>query len=368
MTAIAESRQRSKFFNADSSLALGVIGILGVMVIPLPSFLLDILFGVNIMISVLILFVALYSIRPLDFSIFPSVLLVTTMFRLSLNVASTRLILANGKQGLSAAGSVIEAFGGFVVGGSYFIGIIIFLILVLINFVVITKGAGRIAEVAARFTLDAMPGKQMAIDADLNAGVIDEQTAKSRRSIIQQEADFFGAMDGANKFVRGDAIAGLIITAINILGGLILGVLFYGMDISTAAQNFTSLTIGDGLVSQIPALIISMSAAIVISKAGAQNRLGVDFDIQILGNPIAIGLASLTLFVFSLIPGMPKPTFMIIAFILAVMAWKGLERKKAEALEKMEMNEQKEANALEEAKEEIVDLLPIDVLGLELGY
>ncbi|MBU2512190.1 flagellar biosynthesis protein FlhA [bacterium] len=368
MTALANSRPKVKLFNADSSLAIGIIGILGVMILPLPPFLLDILFATNIMISVLILFVALYSIRPLDFSIFPSVLLVTTIFRLSLNVASTRLILANGKQGLSAAGQVIEAFGGFVVGGNYFIGIVIFLILVLINFIVITKGAGRIAEVAARFTLDAMPGKQMAIDADLNAGIIDEKAAQGRRVEIQRESDFFGAMDGASKFVRGDAIAGLIITGINIIGGLVIGVLFYKMDIASAAQNFTSLTIGDGLVSQIPALIISTSAAIVISKAGAQNRLGVDFGLQMLGNPVAIGLASLTLFVFSLVPGMPKPTFITMAILLAVVAWKGNETIKKLARVRREEDDIAEAEALEESKEEIVDLLPIDTLGLELGY
>lgn len=368
MASIAGVKPKTGIFNADSSLAIAIIGVLGVMILPLPPFMMDMLFAANIMFSVLILFVALYSVKPLDFSIFPSVLLVTTVFRLALNVASTRLILTNGKQGLSAAGNVIEAFGGFVVGGNYFIGIIIFLILVLINFIVITKGAGRIAEVAARFTLDAMPGKQMAIDADLNAGTIDEQGAQQRRSEIQRESDFFGAMDGASKFVRGDAIAGLVITGINIIGGLVIGVLFYGMDISKAAQTFTSLTIGDGLVSQIPALIISTAAAIVISKAGAQNRLGVDFGIQIMGNPIAMGLAALTLFVFSLVPGMPKPTFMLMAFLLALVAWRGSEKQKQLARVQQEEDEIAEAEALEESKEEIVDLLPIDTLGLELGY
>jgi flagellar biosynthesis protein FlhA len=368
MATIAGQSPRFRLLNPDSSLAIALIGVLGIMVLPLPPFLMDILLAMNIMFSVLILFVALYSVKPLDFSIFPSVLLVTTIFRLSLNVASTRLILTNGKQGISAAGNVIQAFGSFVVGGNYFIGIIIFLILVLINFIVITKGAGRIAEVAARFTLDAMPGKQMAIDADLNAGIIDEQAAQGRRLEIQRESDFFGAMDGASKFVRGDAIAGLIITGINIIGGLVIGVIFYGMDIATAAQNFTSLTIGDGLVSQIPALIISTAAAVVISKAGAQNRLGMDFHLQIMGNPIAIGLAALTLAVFSLIPGMPKPTFLIMSFLLAVLAWKGNERRKVMDRVKQEEEEVAEAEALEESKEEIVDLLPIDTLGLELGY
>lgn len=368
MVAIAETGTKSKLITADSSFALGIIGILAVMILPLPPFLLDTLFAINITFSVLILFVALYSIRPLDFSIFPSVLLVTTLFRLSLNVASTRLILTNGQQGLSAAGQVIEAFGGFVVGGNYLIGIIIFLIFVLINFIVITKGAGRIAEVAARFTLDAMPGKQMAIDADLNAGIIEEGAAQQRRVEIQREADFFGAMDGASKFVRGDAIAGLIITAINIMGGLVLGVLFYKMDIGKAAQTFTSLTIGDGLVSQIPALIISTAAAIVISKAGAENRLGVDFGIQIFGNPLVIGLASITLFVFALVPGIPKPIFFVIAAILCLIALRQTQKRKQAGIDQAKKLEVKEAEEAEESSDEIADLLPIDVLGLELGY
>lgn len=368
MAAIADAGSGGRRVNWDISLAIGMVGVLGVMILPLTPFLLDIMFALNITISVLILFVALYSIKPLDFSVFPSVLLVTTLFRLSLNVASTRAILTNGKQGPSAAGNVIQAFGGFVVGGNYVIGIIIFLIFVLINFIVITKGAGRIAEVAARFTLDAMPGKQMAIDADLNAGIIDEQAAKTRRSEIQRESDFFGAMDGASKFVRGDAIAGLVITAINIIGGLVIGVMFYNMDIAKAATTFTSLTIGDGLVSQIPALIISTSAAIVISKTGANNRLGSDLGMQILGNPLSLGLASLTLFVFSIVPGMPKPTFILLASVLGFFAWKGSQRSKQEAIREAQQVEAQEAEEARESSEEIADLLPIDTLGLELGY
>ncbi|NQU62960.1 MAG: flagellar biosynthesis protein FlhA [SAR324 cluster bacterium] len=368
MVAIADTKSKPKWLNGDIALAVGMIGILGVMILPLNPFLLDIMFALNITISVLILFVALYSIKPLDFSVFPSVLLVTTLFRLSLNVASTRAILTNGKRGMSAAGDVIQAFGSFVVGGNYVIGIIIFLIFVLINFIVITKGAGRIAEVAARFTLDAMPGKQMAIDADLNAGIIDEQAAKHRRAEIQGESDFFGAMDGASKFVRGDAIAGLIITAINIIGGLVLGVLFYGMNLSKAAATFTSLTIGDGLVSQIPALIISTSAAIVISKTGASNRLGKDLGMQILGNPVSLGLASVTLFVFSLVPGMPKPTFIILSLALGFFAWKGAQKIKQGVIDRAQQTEDKDAEEAKESSEEIADLLPIDTLGLELGY
>lgn len=368
MEAAASAVSGFRRMNSDIALAIGMIGILGVMILPLPPFLLDVMFGLNITLSVLILFVALYSIKPLDFSIFPSVLLVTTVFRLSLNIASTRAILTNGQQGMAAAGHVIKAFGSFVVGGNYFIGIIIFLIFVLINFIVITKGAGRIAEVSARFTLDAMPGKQMAIDADLNAGIIDEQAAKNRREEIQHESDFFGAMDGASKFVRGDAIAGLIITAINIIGGLVIGILFYNMNITKAAETFTSLTIGDGLVSQIPALIISLSAAVVTSKTGDKNKLGAELGIQIFGNPLAIGLAAVTLFVFSLVPGMPKPTFILLGAVLAIIAWRSSAKRKARAAAEAEREEALELDESKEGSEEIAELLPIDALGLELGY
>lgn len=364
----AAPRGTRRLFSPDLALAGGLIMVLAVMILPLPPVILDVLFALNITFSVLILFVALYSLKPLDFSVFPSILLVTTLARLSLNVASTRAILTNGKQGTSAAGHVIQAFGSYVVGGNYLIGIIVFLILVLINFIVITKGSGRIAEVAARFTLDAMPGKQMAIDADLNAGNINELEAQARRSEIQREADFFGAMDGASKFVRGDAIAGLVITTINIIGGLVLGVLFYNMNLASAAETFTSLTIGDGLVGQIPALIISLSAGIVVSKAGAQNRLGVDFGLQLFGNPFAMGLAAGALFMFAMVPGMPKPTFIILAGVLGFIAWNA--RRKILDAEQMQLaqNEAVEASEADESSESIVDLLPIDTLGLELGY
>lgn len=360
---------KEKSMNADIALAVGIVVILGVIILPLPPFMLDFFFAINITISVLILFVALYSVKPLDFSIFPSILLVTTLFRLSLNIASTRAILTNGKQGMTAAGHVVNAFGGFVVGGNFLIGIIIFLIIVLINFIVITKGAGRVAEVSARFTLDAMPGKQMAIDADLNAGLIDEPAAQKRRSEIQREADFFGAMDGASKFVRGDAIAGLIITAINIIGGLILGVMFYNMQLGNAAETFTSLTIGDGLVSQIPAIVISIAAGIVTTKAGSQNRLGFDVGNQLFGNPLAMVLASGTLILFSLVPGMPKGTFIIMGMIFGFVGWKGMQVKKQKVVEKaVEEQQQAETEQVEETSDDIVELLPIDTLGLELGY
>ncbi|MGD8758556.1 MAG: FHIPEP family type III secretion protein, partial [Deltaproteobacteria bacterium] len=237
-------------------MAVGVVAILMVMIIPLPPFLLDFLLALNITFSIIVILMAMYTVKPLDFAIFPSVLLVATLFRLSLNVASTRLILLHGNEGAVAAGKVIKSFGSFVVGGNYVVGLVVFMILVIINFVVITKGSGRIAEVAARFTLDAMPGKQMSIDADLNAGLVDENEARHRRDLIAREAEFHGAMDGASKFVRGDAIAGIIITCINIIGGFVIGVLQQKMPIVVAAQNYTLLTVGDGLVTQIPALIV----------------------------------------------------------------------------------------------------------------
>ncbi|MGK0289687.1 MAG: flagellar biosynthesis protein FlhA [bacterium] len=367
---MAEATGIKKLVNSDLLLIVGVIGILAVMIIPMPPMMLDILLILSITLSLLILFVSLYTIKPLDFSIFPTTLLISTLFRLSLNVASTRLILLNGNKGASggAAGAVISAFGDTVVGGQYVVGIIIFLILVLINFIVITKGAGRIAEVAARFTLDAMPGKQMAIDADLNAGIIDEGVAKLRRTTIQRESDFFGAMDGASKFVRGDAIAGLIITGINILGGLIIGVLIHDMPIGDAAKSYTMLTVGDGLVSQIPALIISTAAGITVSKAGAENRLGADFGTQLFGNYRALGLVSICLFLFIFVDGMPKTIFLILSIILGSVAWIGYQKEQTEQGETDHLKEVEEAEALTESNEDIESLLPIDLLGLELGY
>src|SRR5574340_1709593 len=250
-----------------------IIMILAMMILPLPPFLLDVLFTFNIALAVMVLLASLYAMKPLDFAAFPTVLLVTTLLRLSLNVASTRIVLLEGHTGADAAGKVIEAFGHFLVGGNYTVGIILFIILVIINFVVITKGAGRIAEVSARFTLDAMPGKQMAIDADLNAGLIGEEEARRRRAEIAQEAEFYGAMDGASKFVRGDAVAGIMILAINLVGGFVVGVLQHNLDIATAARNYTLLTIGDGLVAQIPALIISVAAGLVVSRRSEERRV-----------------------------------------------------------------------------------------------
>jgi len=344
---------------------IGVVTILVVMIIPLPSMLLDFLLALNITLSITILLISMYTQKPLDFSIFPSLLLVMTLFRLSLNVASTRLILLHGNEGVLAAGRVIKSFGSFVVGGNYVVGMIVFIILVIVNFVVITKGATRIAEVAARFTLDAMPGKQMSIDADLNAGLIDENEAKSRRVTIAKEAEFNGAMDGAAKFVRGDAIAGIIITLINIIGGLIIGVLQQKMSIIDAAQNYTLLTVGDGLVSQIPALTVSTAAGIVVSRAASEDTMGSEFGKQFLGYPKAIYLAALTIFFFGLIPGMPHISFIMLSLLIAGSVYI-LSRKK-EALKIKEVEAGKKEK-VEVGPEPVEHLLRVDPLEVEVGY
>jgi flagellar biosynthesis protein FlhA len=344
---------------------IGVITVLVVMIIPLPPVMLDFLLALNITLSITILLIAMYALRPLDFSIFPSLLLVTTLFRLSLNVASTRLILLHGNEGLSAAGKVIKSFGHFVVGGDYVVGMIVFIILVIVNFVVITKGATRIAEVAARFTLDAMPGKQMSIDADLNAGIIDEEEAKERRKTIAREAEFHGAMDGAAKFVRGDAIAGIIITIINIIGGFIIGVLQRKMPIVEAAQNYTMLTIGDGLVSQIPALTISTAAGIIVSRAASMDSMGKEFGKQFADYPKAIYIASFTIFSFGLIPGLPHVPFIILSLIIAGSVYL-LSRQAVSAREKE--IEEIEKEQVETGPEPVEHLLAIDPLELEVGY
>jgi flagellar biosynthesis protein FlhA len=344
---------------------IGVVTILVVMIIPLPSILLDFLLALNITVAITILLIAMYTLKPLDFFIFPPLLLVTTLFRLSLNVASTRLILLHGNEGALAAGRVIKSFGSFVVGGNYVVGVIVFTILVIVNFVVITKGATRIAEVAARFTLDGMPGKQMSIDADLNAGLIDEDEAKERRMTVTKEAEFHGAMDGAAKFVRGDAIAGIIITAVNIIGGFIIGVLQQKMSIISAAQNYTLLTVGDGLVSQIPALIISTAAGIVVSRAASEKTMGKDFGKLFSSYPKAIYLSALTIFVFGLIPGLPHIPFMMLSVIIGISVFM-FEKKKAQL--KVEKIDVKEKEAIDDGPEPVEHLLTIDPLELEVGY
>jgi flagellar biosynthesis protein FlhA len=312
-----------KVFTGKSDLlvAIGVIGIVGVMIIPLPPIVLDFLLSFDIALAVIILLSSLYNLDPLEFSVFPSLLLVVTLFRLSLNVASTRLILLHGENGVEAAGKVIKAFGSFVIGGNYVVGLLVFFILVLINFIVITKGAERTAEVAARFTLDAMPGKQMSIDADLNAGLINEDGARLRRLKISQEAEFYGAMDGASKFIKGDAIAGILITLINILGGLVVGVLQKGMTISDAATTYTILTVGDGLVGQIPALIISTASGIIVTRAVSESNIGQEMTRQLLIHPKAIMLTSAILLGFGLVPGLPTIPFLGLSAASGILAY-----------------------------------------------
>jgi flagellar biosynthesis protein FlhA len=352
--------------NSDLAMALGLVLILAVMVIPMPPFLIDIFLSIGIASSMVILLTSVYATRALDFSIFPSLLLITTLFRLALNVATTRVILLRGAEsGTSAAGEVIRSFGEFVVGGNYAVGVVIFIILVIINFMVITKGAGRVAEVAARFTLDAMPGKQMAIDADLNAGIINEEQARNRRQEIAREADFYGAMDGASKFVRGDAIAGIMIVFVNLIGGIVIGTLQKGMDIGAAAQTFTLLTIGDGLVSQIPALIISTAAGIIVTRTATSNNFSSEVSKQLLQKPKAIGAAAGLLGFMALIPGLPKIPFMVIAVGMGLLARSltAKEKAAAAALAKIETGDK-----LKAAPEKLENLLPVDLLELEVGY
>jgi flagellar biosynthesis protein FlhA len=351
--------------NSDVFMAVAVVGILVFMVMPLPPMLLDLLLSFNITFSLVIILASMYVQRPLELSAFPSILLLATLFRLSLNVASTRIILLHGNEGTQAAGSVIKAFGGFVVGGNYLVGIIVFLILVAINFMVITKGAGRIAEVAARFTLDAMPGKQMSIDADLNAGLITEQEARERRELITLEAEYYGAMDGANKFVRGDAVAGIIITLINIIGGLTIGVFQNNMSFAHAAQNYTLLTIGDGLVTQVPALIVSTAAGVIVSRAGAESSLGKEITSQILLQPRAIAVASAVLFGFGLVPGLPTLPFMILALLSGGLAYGVFQsiKETARVEEEQKIQEEKSIPA-----GQFDSLPPLDTLAIEVGY
>lgn len=361
---------RFAFFtnNTDVFMGFAAMAILMVMVIPIPSMLLDLFLSFNITIALIVLLVGMYILKPLDLSSFPSLLLLATLFRLSLNVASTRIILLHGHEGTHAAGKVIMAFGSFVVGGNYLVGFIVFVILVVINFMVITKGAGRIAEVAARFTLDAMPGKQMSIDADLNAGLIDEAEARERRRQISREAEYYGAMDGANKFVRGDAIAGIIITFVNILAGLAIGVFQKEMNFADAAQTYTLLTVGDGLVSQIPALIISTAAGIVVSRAGAEKNLGMEIGSQLLMQPRAFVVASVILFGFGLVPGLPTVPFWILSATAGVVAYLVFQVEGVKQEQAREIALQQEQRTQEQLPETFKPLPPIDVLALEVGY
>lgn len=351
----------------DVGLATGVLIILTLLILPMPPVMLDMFLAVSIIFSVLVLMTGLFIQKPLEFSSFPTVLLIATMLRLGLNIASTRLILANGHEGTAAAGNVIQSFGNLVMGGNFVIGIIVFAILVIVNFVVITKGSGRIAEVAARFTLDAMPGKQMAIDADLSAGLIDESEAKARRKALEDESSFFGAMDGASKFVRGDAIAGLLITFINILGGIFIGVAQMELTFTEAANNYTLLTIGDGLVSQIPALIVSTAAGLLVSKAGVHGAADKALASQFTGYPKALGMSAAVMVVLAMLPGMPMLPFLGLAAAAAYLAYKvGANKKKEEFVAA-------QVKAIEEAPQPppeppITDALKMDELRIELGY
>jgi flagellar biosynthesis protein FlhA len=350
----------------DIALAIGVMTILVVLILPLPPVLLDLLLAVSIILSVLILMTSLFIHAPLEFSSFPTILLIATMLRLALNLASTRLILARGHEGPSAAGHVIEAFGNFVMSGNFVIGIIVFTILVIVNFVVITKGSGRIAEVAARFNLDAMPGKQMAIDADLSAGLIDEKEARRRRKQLEDESAFFGAMDGASKFVRGDAIAGLLVTLINIIGGMIIGIAQQGMPFAEAARTYTLLTVGDGLVTQVPALIVSTAAGLLVSKAGVGGGVDQALLKQLSGYPKALGMSAAVMGVMSLLPGIPMLPFLFLAGGAGTLAYV-MDKRHREQLAAEAKTAEVTAKT-EPAEEPIATALKIDDLKIELGY
>ncbi|MEO0444170.1 MAG: flagellar biosynthesis protein FlhA, partial [Pseudomonadota bacterium] len=364
--------------------------LLGMMILPLPAFLLDVFFSFNIALSIVVLLVGIYSLRPLDFAVFPTILLVATLFRLALNVASTRVVLLEGHQGGDAAGKVIQAFGEVVIGGNYAVGLVVFLILIIINFVVVTKGAGRISEVSARFTLDAMPGKQMAIDADLNAGLIDQEEAKQRRQEVASEADFYGAMDGASKFVRGDAVAGILILIINIIGGLSIGMAQHQLEFNDALEKYILLTIGDGLVAQIPSLLLSVSAAIMVTRVNSAEDVRTQVIRQMFDSPKALGISAAILFLMGIIPGMPHVAFVGLALVCGGLAYYIHYRKQhveAEALSPQEAqavmaggnqrslpvaNGAGEANVIEGQAENVDvswdDVMPVDIIGLEVGY
>ncbi|MDK2585850.1 flagellar biosynthesis protein FlhA [Romboutsia sedimentorum] len=349
----------------DVLVGFGIIGIVLMIIIPLPPFLLDIMLAINIAFSVLILLLTLLSTNILELTIFPTILLVTTLFRLGLNISSTRLILGQGY-----AGEIIQSFGNFVVGGNYVVGVIIFLIIIIVQFVVITNGSSRVSEVSARFTLDAMPGKQMSIDADLNAGVIDEKTARKRRRDLQQETDFYGAMDGASKFVKGDAIAGIIVTTINVLGGIIIGIVMLDMSFQESVQTYISLTIGDGLVSQIPALLISTSAGILVTKADGDESFGNLLGKQLVSIPKAIAMTGTVLIVLGFIPGLPKLSFFtlgVAAIIIAYMLNKG-EKDAKEQLEEINQRQEEESSANIETAEDVSSLINVEPIEVEIGY
>ncbi len=353
----------------DILLAVGILTILVVLILPLPSIILDLFLAVSITLSILILMTALFIHAPLEFSSFPTILLISTMLRLALNLASTRLILSHGHEGTAAAGHVIEAFGNFVMAGNFVIGIIVFTILVIVNFVVITKGSGRIAEVAARFHLDAMPGKQMAIDADLSAGLIDEKTARERRKALEDESGFFGAMDGASKFVRGDAVAGLLVVFINVIGGMIIGIAQQGLSFADAASTYTVLTVGDGLVTQIPALIVSTAAGLLVSKAGISGAADKALLGQLSGYPRAVGMSAAVMIIMALLPGIPTLPFLALGGGAAFFAWHANKKKISKAAEAQAAKDAPaDGGAAAPAEEPISSALKMDDLKIELGY
>ncbi|VXC14662.1 putative flagellar export pore protein [Pseudomonas sp. 8BK] len=366
--------------NNLSGLKQGNLGIplmllvmLGMVMLPIPPFLLDVLFTFSIALSIVVLLVAIYALRPLDFAVFPTILLAATLLRLALNVASTRVVLLNGQDGHDAAGKVIQAFGEVVIGGNYVVGIVVFAILMIINFVVVTKGAGRISEVSARFTLDAMPGKQMAIDADLNAGLIDQAEAKKRRSEVSQEADFYGSMDGASKFVRGDAIAGLLILFINLIGGIAIGIFQHDLSFTDAGRIYTLLTIGDGLVAQIPSLLLSTAAAIMVTRVSSSEDMGAQVNRQMFASPRALAVTAAVMIAMGLVPGMPHFSFISLGLVAAGAAyWIANKQRATKENEIKEVQRQQELLPAQKAQEvkELGwdDVTPVDMVGLEVGY
>ena len=371
MNALLQSLQQRLGPHAGVLRALGVplfvVLVLAMMVLPLPPFALDLLFTFNIALALMVVMISAHMVKPLDFAAFPSVLLITTLMRLSLNVASTRVVLVDGHTGPAAAGKVIEAFGHFLIGGNFAVGLIVFAILVVINFIVVTKGAERIAEVGARFALDAMPGKQMAIDADLNAGLIDEKEARRRRAEVGEEADFFGSMDGASKFVRGDAVAGILILLINIVGGLAIGVVMHGMGAGEAGRSYVMLAVGDALVAQIPALLISVAAAMVVSRVGKSEDIGSQIRAQVFESPRALAITAGIVGGLGLVPGMPNLVFVVIAAALGGLGWQLARQRRRAAAAAAAVGETRRGPP-PDAEASWDDLTPVDTLGLEVGY
>ena len=375
MVALAEISLKSRFtevIQGGIGAPLLLMGMLAMVILPLPAILLDMFFTFNITLSLIILLIVIYAKKPLDFALFPTVILIATLLRLSLNVASTRVVLLHGHEGPDAAGQVIKSFGEVVIGGNFAVGLVVFVILIIINFIVVTKGAGRVAEVSARFTLDSMPGKQMAIDADLNQGLIDQDEAKARREEVTREADFYGAMDGASKFVRGDAVAGILITLINVIGGFIIGMVQHDLSASESAEIFVLLTIGDGLVAQIPGIILSTAAAIMVTRENREGDMGGKFATDLF-KPKTLAVTSAIMAVMGLVPGMPHFAFLTFAVITGVAAWRLSNKKQTTELEVIQEQETQQQQATEESASDLKelswdDVMPIDSIGLEVGY